>query len=364
MAANRFSTYTHFAPFFDRLIQDIGGARKHVHIQFFKYEDDEVGRQLGDLLAQKVAEGVEVRLLYDDFMCRKWRRLYRHLDTLGVHTAGFAPVHRPLPHPKDYYRNHRKVVVVDGCVAYTGGMNIAQRYRDGLDWGVWRDTMVRIEGPAAAGFGQVFVKDWMCATGQPLSEVDHPPLPGLETEQTVRVLFSDPGTHSHTLMRHTIELLDAARRYVWFESPYFIPPTEVMQALCRAARRGIDVRVLQPPRGDRGETTQWASRRTYATALDAGVRIGIYGSGFLHSKIIVSDDRTGVVSSCNIDPRSYRLCHEVAAVIEDAAYAAELREVFLADEAQSTYVDPSQWRRRPLRNRIAEGLSGIIASQL
>lgn len=364
MTEDHLSTYTRFAPFYEQLLTDIKAARQYVHIQFFKYEADSVGQQLGSLLAQKVSEGVEARLMYDDFVCSPWKWYYRRLAGQGVQTAGFAPVHWPFVHPRDYYRNHRKVIVVDGRIAYTGGMNIAERYLRGLDWGCWRDTMVRIEGPAAADLQRAFAADWGQATGQPLAAPLQAPTLPAGTGRRVTIITSDPPDRQRRLMRHTVRLLDEAERYVWFESPYFIPTREVMQAMCRAARRGVDVRVLQPPRGDRGETTRWASKRHYGEALDAGVKIGTYRQGFLHSKIIVSDDRVGVVSSCNIDPRSYRLCYEVAAEVRDERYAATLRDIFLADEAQSAYTDPAEWRRRPLKDRLFEALAGVISSQL
>lgn len=354
-------TYTSFGTFYNQLLADIGAARRHVHLQFFKYEPDSVGQQLGAALMRKAEEGVEVRLMYDALVCSSWRWYYRHLRSHGVQAAPFAPLHKPLPLPVDYYRNHRKVLVIDNHIAYMGGMNIAERYLHGLDWGCWRDTMIRLEGPAALQLQASFIDDWQRCTGQSLPLL---PTPSPSPHPCLRLLTSDPTRHDYSIMRHTVQLLDRAERYVWFESPYFIPTPEVMQAMCRAAKRGVDVRVLQPPRGDRGVVCQGASRHHYGKALDAGVRIGIYRPGFMHSKTIVSDDREAVVTSCNIDPRSYRLCHEVAAVVLSPAYAARLRDIFLADEAQSSYIDPAAWPSRPVAARIIESLCNIFSSQL
>ena len=355
------STYTTFGTFYQRLLSDIRNACQHVFLQFFKFEPDAIGQQLGAALISKARQGLDVRLLYDDFVCRRWRWYYRHLQSQGVSVAAFAPLHKPLPLPHDYFRNHRKNVSIDGAVAYTGGMNIAERYLHGLDWGCWRDTMIRLQGPESQLLQTCFLNDWNQCTSQADQGLSvHFPT----SESKISVITSNPIGRDRSHVQHTIRLLDEARRYAWFESPYFIPTKEVMHAMCNAAKRGVDVRVLQPPRGDKGEACQWASRHHYREAMDAGVRIGIYRAGFLHSKIIVSDDRVGVVSSCNIDHRSYRLCQEVAVAVDDPCYASQLRDIFAADEAQSSYIDPDKWKQRPLANRIEEKLFNITSSQL
>ena len=282
----------------------------------------------------------------------------------GVQTAGFNPVHWPIPTKRDYYRNHRKCIVLDGKVAYLGGYNLADRYVHGLEWGRWRDTMIRIEGPAVAQVQRMFLADWCFATGC------LPSLPRLFPrlvpvgQMPIRVVASGPIGDGPTLLDAYCRLLDDAQQYVWFESPYFIPPSSLLDSIIKAAERGVDVRVLQPPRGDNGETTQWASKRYYAEAMRSGVKIGVYAPGFLHSKIIVSDDRVGVVGSCNIDYRSLLLCEEVAAVVADSEFACQLRDVFLADESESHYIDPAEWNQRPIGHRLAEVSAGIIAKLL
>lgn len=361
---NHITTYTSLEAMFDTLLDDIGSARHHAHLQFFKFEDDATAHRIGDALAARAAAGVEARLLYDDFACIPWRPYYRQLEQRGVQTAGFGRIHWPHVQKADYYRNHRKLVVIDGRVAYLGGVNIADRYLHGLPWGCWRDTVVRIEGPAALAVQRVFVADWHYASGELLASPAYFPRVAPAGTTTVRLLTSGPIGPGPEILHYTVDLLDSAERYVWFESPYFIPPDELRLALGRAARRGVDVRVLLPPRGDNGETTQWASRSYFAEAMKAGVHLSIYQPGFLHSKIIVSDDRIGVVGSCNIDPRSYLLCQEVAAVVDDAAFATSLRDIYLADEAQALPVDPDTWSQRPCSYRIKESVSRLLASQL
>ena len=364
VGGNHITIFTDGVPLRDAVVADMQNVSSSIHLQFFKLEDDVSGRHLASLMAEKVAAGAETRVLYDDFMCYRWRSFYRRMRATGVQTAGFNPVHWPIPTKRDYYRNHRKCIVLDGKVAYLGGYNLADRYVHGLEWGRWRDTMIRIEGPAVAQVQRMFLADWSFATGC------LPSLPRLFPrlvpvgQMPIRVVASGPIGDGPTLLDAYCRLLDDAQQYVWFESPYFIPPSSLLDSIIKAAERGVDVRVLQPPRGDNGETTQWASRRYYAEAMRSGVKIGVYAPGFLHSKIIVSDDRVGVVGSCNIDYRSLLLCEEVAAVVTDTEFACQLRDVFLADESESHYIDPAEWNQRPIGHRLAEVSAGIIAKLL
>lgn len=364
VGGNHITIFTDGVPLRDAVDADMQNISSSIHLQFFKLEDDVSGRHLASLMAEKVAAGAEARVLYDDFMCYRWRSFYRRMRATGVQTAGFNPVHWPIPTKRDYYRNHRKCIVLDGKVAYLGGYNLADRYVHGLEWGRWRDTMIRIEGPAVAQVQRMFLADWCFATGC------LPSLPRLFPrlvpvgQMPIRVVASGPIGDGPTLLDAYCRLLDDAQQYVWFESPYFIPPSSLLDSIIKAAERGVDVRVLQPPRGDNGETTQWASKRYYAEAMRSGVKIGVYAPGFLHSKIIVSDDRVGVVGSCNIDYRSLLLCEEVAAVVTDTEFACQLRDVFLADESESHYIDPAEWNQRPIGHRLAEVSAGIIAKLL
>lgn len=361
---NRITTYTSLGAMYDTLLDDISSAEHHVHMQFFKFEDDPTAQRVGDALAARAAHGVEARLMYDDFVCRRWKRYYRQLETRGVATAGFGRVRWAWVRKTDYYRNHRKCVVIDGRIAYLGGFNIADRYLHGLPWGCWRDTMIRIEGPAALAVQRAFAADWRHAGRGLLADRAYFPAVAVAGTLPLHLITSGPIGPGPSIMHYTAQLLDTAERYVWFESPYFIPPTPLRQALLRAARRGVDVRVLLPPRGDRGEVTQWASKSYLAEMLDADVRFGFYQPGYLHSKLVVCDDRVAMVGSCNIDPRSYLLCQEVSAVVDDATFATELRDIYLADEAQSQIVDAARWAARSCGEKAMERISRTVASNL
>lgn len=357
-------TFTNFRAFLDSLLTDIQSAEHHIHMQFFKFEDDSVGRMIGEVMSSRAKAGIPVRLLYDDFCCHKWRTLYRDLESKGVETVGYEPLFLPFFKRSNYYRNHRKTIVIDGRIAYLGGMNVAERYLNGLDWGCWRDTMIRIEGSSAGGVQLSFLTDWNTASKQMVNGCEYYPLGDDRSESPVEIITSNPISKSYCIMDKTIEIIDSAEHYIWFESPYFIPPREVKRSMLAAVRRGVDLRILQPPRGDRGETTQLATKQHYAEFLEAGAKIGHYDKGYLHAKTIVCDDRVAMIGSCNIDPRSYRLCHEIAAVIHDETCVKEQRDIFLDDEGCSTYIDLSEWKKRPVIQKIKEKLASVISSQL
>lgn len=364
---NSLTTYTDFDNLVSAIEADVAGAQSYVHLLFFKYEDDPVGRRLGDLLARKAAEGVEVRLMYDDAVGKSRYSLYRDLRAAGLEVRGFGKMVIPFLRKKDNYRNHRKIVVVDGRIAYVGGMNIAERYGLGLSWGRWRDTQLRIEGPAAAACELAFATDWVredpSATADLSDARYYPEVPAAGASK-VDILCSGPIGDGPVIMERICRMLDESREYVWMESPYLIPTPQVRDSIIRAARRGVDVRIIIPPRGDRGILTPLATRAHVGEMLREGVRIWSYDPGYMHSKTIVCDGRYATVGSTNIDSRSYLLNLEVNAFIDDPAYEASLKEVFLADAAQSSEIDPAAWGHRPLLEKAAESFAKLFSYQL
>lgn len=364
---NSLSTFTDFDSLVSAIEADVAGAKSYVHLLFFKYEDDPVGRRLGNLLSRKAAEGVEVRLMYDDAVNKSRYPLYRDLRAAGLDVRGFGKMVIPFLRKKDNYRNHRKIVVVDGRVAYVGGMNIAERYGLGLGWGRWRDTQLRIEGPAAAACELAFATDWVHedpSAAAVLSDARYyPEVPASGTSK-VEILCSGPIGEGPVIMDRICRMLDESREYVWMESPYLIPTPQVRDSIIRAARRGVDVRLIIPPRGDRGVLTPLATKAYVGPMLREGVRIWLYDPGYMHSKTIVCDGRYATVGSTNIDSRSFLLDLEVNAFIDDPVYEASLKEIFLDDAARSSEIDPAAWARRPLPEKAAESFAKLFSYQL
>ena len=363
---NEIEVFTGFSSMLQAIEKDVEQAESYVHILFFKFEDDPVGRSLAGLLARKVAAGVEVRLMVDDAVNMGRRGFYRDMQADGIQVRGFSPLHIPLI-KSDNYRNHRKIVVVDGRVAYIGGMNIAERYGAGLDWGCWRDTQIRIEGPAVADCELAFALDWTHenAPGAAL-ELASPKYyaePVSKGGIDVDIVCSGPLGEGPVIMHRVCEILDSAREYAWLESPYLIPTKEVMASICAAARRGVDVRLIIPPRGDRGVLTPLATKAYIQEALDAGVRIATYDKGYMHSKTIVCDDKIVTVGSTNIDVRSYVLDLEINAFIYSTEFASRMKQVFLDDESVSTYIEPETWKKRPFFQKLAEQFAKLFSFQ-
>ncbi len=361
---NQIETYPDFRQMVQQLLEDIEEAEQFIHVQFFKFEGDVVGQSIGNALAKKAKEGVEVRLLYDDLANLKSKWYYRKLQEQGIEVCGFGPTHSPFLRKKDNYRNHRKVVVIDGKKGYLGGMNIADRYYQGLSWGEWRDTQIRIQGPAVAQLQQAFLSDWRYASGTLLASPHYFPKVESMGEIPVRVITSGPIGDGPTIMKEFCRMVDESQHYVYWESPYFIPTKEVMRSICNAARRGVDVRIILPPKGDRGIMTPLASKSYMQEALGAGVHIYFYQKGYMHSKIMVCDDCKATVGSTNIDPRSYLLDMEINAFIESIEYAKEIKKIFLADEKESELITPKKWSERPICHHIEERLARLFSAQL
>lgn len=360
IAGNATRLYTTFSAMWADMQTDIEDARESVHFQFFKFEDDQVGLQVSDLLIRKAREGVEVRVLYD--AAANWLvspRFFRRLRDNGVMVEPFNRIF-PFLTPFSNYRNHRKVVVIDGKVGYLGGMNIAERYKHGVHGGIWRDTHLRVSGPAVSELQTTFLMDWHFAAKRLVcSDKYYPPIApqGPTLMQIVSANPSDPWR----VMNQSLTLLIArSNRYVYLQSPYFLPTESLMNALCSAAQSGIDVRLMLPIRGDKGVLVPKAGCSFYERALRAGVRIYLYQNGYLHAKTAVSDDAIASIGSTNIDPRSLRLSFEVNAFIYDADVACQQRDIFFSDMQYCHALTLEEWQQRSRMERLKESVARLF----
>ena len=364
LAGNAVKCYLSFFPMLDDLVADLEQARDHIHFEFFKFEDDPSGRRVAEVLMRKAREGVAVRVQYDDLANLRRKKFYRGLKAAGVRVEPFIALTFPVLSSDTNFRNHRKVVVIDGKVGYMGGMNIAQRYGDGLSWGPWRDTHIRLEGPAVAEMQVAFLSDWRFSSNELLASPRYFPSCGAKGDTLVQVLASGPMDEWHVAMQGFVQLLAQARDYVYVQSPYFVPTAEVMLALKNAALSGVDVRVMIPRRGDGGPLVPLASKSYLAEVLAAGVKVYFYEKGFLHAKTIVADDVFASVGSTNVDVRSYHLDFEIDAYMYDTTMAAQLKEAFLGDMADATLVTPEAWAQRPRFEKFKESLARLFSPLL
>ena len=362
---NGIEFYTAFADMFQALKADIQAARHHIHLEFFQIESDPVGDELSDLLINKVKEGVEVRVIYDAAAC--WlvpRSFYRRMQNGGVQIKAFNPIF-PILSPFSNYRDHRKVVVIDGKIGFTGGMNIAERYLLGVRGGIWRDTHIRMIGPSVSELQTAFLSDWQFTRKEWIHDDVYYPVP-LRSDQNllIQMISSNP-TDSWRVMDLSIsQTIFSSRRYLYLQSPYFLPSESIRVSLHAAALSGVDVRVMIPTQPDKGHITINASRWYVEQMLQAGVRFYFYDNGYMHSKTIVSDDQVTSIGSVNIDSRSLSQAFEIDAFIYDREVALHQKQLFLDDIKFCHELDLKTWQQRPRWDRVKESFCHLLAPLL
>ncbi len=355
----------------------IDAATRTVHAEYYLIRSDATADWLRDRLVAAAARGVDVKLLVDGYgsfwLRRRWLRALRRA---GVKVAVFLPARLIFFQPMNL-RNHRKIVVVDGEIGFTGGINVGDEYRGRL--GPWRDTHLRLEGPSAARLESVFEQDWHFATGEHLPHLDDPgpddpappPSPGEEPGGAappargaiVTVVRSGPdleGGEREAIHRVFFSAITLARARVYITTPYFLPDRSIVVALQTAALRGVDVRLLFPGRSNH-KVVWLAGRSFYEDLLEAGVAIYEYGPGMIHAKTMVVDGGVALVGSANMDMRSFRLNFEVHTVIRDHGTARRLEGCFEADIAVSRRIDLDGFRRRPAALKVLEGAARLLS---
>ena len=361
---NRTEVFTDGLSMLSSLMKEIAKAEHHIHLQFYIFEDDPVGRLLRDLLIDKARQGVEVRLLYDDVGC--WRvphAFYDEMRGAGIEVRSFLKVLFPLFTSKVNYRNHRKIVVIDGRVAFTGGMNIALRYMKGFPWGVWRDTHIRIEGKAVYGLQTAFLTDWYVVDRTLITSSRYFPETGVCGDALIQIVTSDPIGEWRDIMQGLLIAITGSRKYFYIQTPYLLPTEPILLALKTASLAGVDVRIMIPERADT-RITHLGSLSYLDDMMRAGVKIYLYQKGFLHSKLMVSDDILSTVGSTNMDFRSFEHNFEVNAFMYDPASALTLKEIFLQDQRDAVLLQRKTWMKRPWYQKALESIVRLLAPLL
>ena len=364
---NEVSIFTDGYGFVSTLLYNIGQAQDHIHLDTYIIEDDPLGNLVADALIDKARQGVEVRLLYDDVGC--WRvkdRFFNRLKAAGIQVYAFMPVRFPAFTGKVNYRNHRKLCVIDGKVGFIGGMNIALRYVKGTASQTWRDTHLCIRGGAVYAIQRAFLVDWYFVSRTLVTDRRYyPPVDKtINNNCLTQIVTSSPVSPWPDIMQGYVRVLLQAHRYVYMESPYFLPTEPVLFAMRTAALAGVDVRLIVPRHGD-AKLVEWASRSYLMEVIEAGVKVYLYEPGFNHSKILVSDDNLSSCGSTNIDFRSFENNFEANAFFFNEGMALRLKKVFLTDQAQSTLVDDvSYFIKRPFLQRLLESLVRLLSPLL
>ena len=349
--------------FISELMEDIGRAKDHIHIDMYIFAEDPLGTMVADALIDKAGQGVEVRLIYDDVGC--WNvhhRFFERMREAGIEVRSFMPVHFPSFTSKVNYRNHRKIIVIDGNVGYIGGMNIAQRYVKGTGKLPWRDTMLRVSGGGVHALQRAFLVDWYFVDRTLLSDRKYyPRCENVTNNCLAQVVTSGPTTPYPEIMQGYVRIILGARRYLYLETPYFLPNESVLFALKTVALAGVDVRVLCPRRSD-ARFVEWASRSYLREIQEAGVKVSLYEAGFLHSKLLVCDDAITTCGSTNLDFRSFENNFEANIFFFDEGLALRMKNMFMRDLVQAVpFEDVCKQRGNGFFARLWESVTRMLS---
>ncbi|MEG2365723.1 MAG: cardiolipin synthase [Alistipes sp.] len=362
---SRLTPYVDGTAKMEALLEEIARAQDHIHLQYYIFADDQTGRRLQQALIAKAREGIEVRILYDDVGCNGVKRAF--FDAMrdeGIAVHAFLHVRFPLFTSKVNYRNHCKIVVVDGRVGFFGGMNIADRYvKDTAQGAAWRDTHFKLEGSAVHGLQASFLSDWSATTRIHLSSDRFYPAPISLTDNLMQIVTSGPFGQWRVLLQAVSFAFANAKRRIWIETPYFLPTEALQMALQTAALGDIDVRLMLPARSD-SKVVGLASHSFLDAVIRAGVKVSFYTPGFLHSKLLLIDDDLSMVGSANMDFRSFEHNFEIDAFIYDRAFNARLTEIYLRDLDQCQMIVPAQWLHRSRGLRLAESCMRLFSPLL
>ena len=364
---NRVDIFTDGYEFICSLLYNIGKAQHHIHLDTYIFEDDALGYLVADALIDKAEQGVEIRVIYDDVGCWKVKdSFFERMRDAGIDVHAFMPVRFPAFTSKVNYRNHRKLCVIDGKVGFIGGMNIAKRYVKGTGKQPWRDTHLRIEGGGVYALQRAFLIDWYFVDRTLVTNrVYYPPVDiHINNSCLVQVVTSSPIAPWPDIMQGYVRILLQAQKYVYMETPYFLPTEPVLFAMRTAALAGVDIRLMIPRKAD-AKLVEWASRSYVMEAIEAGVKVYLYMGGFNHSKLLVSDDNLCTVGSTNIDFRSFENNFEANAFFYDEEMAQRIKAIYLKDESQSILVDDvSYFVKRPFMKRLFESIVRLLSPLL
>ena len=327
--------YTNGTDKFKDLLEEIQKATHHIHIQYYIFCDDEIGKQVQQLLIKEA----------------------------GIEVYAFLRVAFPVFTSKVNYRNHRKIIVIDGKVGFMGGMNIADRYDKGPSWGTWRDTHFKFVGKGVHGLQSVFLIDWYVVSKKLLNDRIYYPAAEIYSDNIMQIATSGPVGQWRTLLQATIFMIANAKKYIFIQTPYFLPTEGLNQALQTAALGGVDVRLMLPKRSDT-RSANMASHSFIDEMVKAGVKVYLYKPGFLHSKLVVSDDALTSIGSANMDFRSFEHNFEINAFVYQKEFALQMKRIFTHDMHHCERLIPSRWLKRPLKQRMAESFMRLFSPLL
>jgi cardiolipin synthase len=364
-AGNQLTFYHEGDTAFPAMLDAIRAARHHIHLEMFIFQPDSLGQLFLDTLAQKAREGVQVRLLYDAMGThRLGRRLLESLWQAGGKSSVFLPINPFRRRIQINMRNHRKILVVDGQVGFVGGMNVGDEYRGRVArFGFWRDTQMKLEGPAVAQLQHVFAEDWDFAAGEDLRDAAYFPSVSAAGAHAVQIIDSGPDRELKSIREMYFAAVLRARQRVWIASPYFVPDDGLLDALCLAGYLGVDVRFLGLYQPDKW-IPFFAGRYYWREVLNAGVKVYQYTKGMMHSKVVLVDGQWASVGTANFDIRSLHLNFEVNALLYAPEAVALLEEAFRNDLKTAIRLDRHVFARRPFGGRLLDNACRLVSPVL
>lgn len=365
---NDIDIYTDGNKLYDDMIEDMKQATKFIHIQYYIIKDDVLFERIQQVLKEKAAQGVEVRILFDGMGCRTVKRqVWKKLNEAGIETAEFFPALLRRFQLRINYRNHRKIVVIDNKVGYVGGYNVGKEYI-GLDekFGYWRDTHLRIRGSSLVGLQFRFVLDWNYAAkenlfGNPVYYDNF--VPGERDFCKMQIITSGPDNGDMQIRDNYLRLIHKAKKSIYIQTPYFIPDEAIFDSLLIAIRSGIEVNVMIPCKPDH-PFVYWATYSYIGDLIMAGANCYTYDNGFLHAKGMVVDGKVFCYGTANMDIRSFELNFEVNAIVYNEDKAKEMEQCFIQDLAVCTQITKDIYAKRSLMIRIKEQVCRLLSPLL
>lgn len=349
---------------FEDMFEEIRKAKSFIHLEYFNFRNDSIANLLFSILSEKVKEGVEVRAMYDAFgNASNNQPINRHhhdsIASTGIQLVKWDPLCFPWVN-HIFPRDHRKIVVIDGRVGYTGGMNVADYYVNGLEGiGPWRDLHMHIEGSAVNELNKIFCSAWYDETGELLVDAKYFPQPIASGNKGVAIVDRVPHQTNKCIRQLYIDMFDNAETNVRLINPYFVPTTKVRRALRRCIERGVDVQIMISEKGDIPLTPN-ASHYVGRKMQKYGATVYLFQGGFHHSKMMTVDDKFCTVGSSNLDSRSLRCDYEINAVVFDKSFTAELNDMFFEDTKNSTLMSKQYYQNKSLWNRFVAWFGNLL----
>jgi cardiolipin synthase len=345
------------------MFAELEKAQNHIHIEYYIIRHDATGQKLKEILIRKARSGVKVRVIYDAVGSWKLSQGYiKEMRENGVEIKPFLPVALPFINNKLNYRDHRKIIVIDGRVGFLGGLNIGDEY---LGYhprlGKWRDTHLQLAGTSVYFLQVIFLLDWEFVSGQTLTDQESFfPETDVTGEKLIQIAASGPDSDWEAVRQSYFALINSAQKSIKITSPYLIPDEGILLALKTAALSGVDIKIILPGKPDH-KLVYWASQSYFEELIEAGIEIYVYQPGFIHAKIISVDGEVASLGSANLDMRSFQLNFEVNAMLYDQELVAKIDADFTKDLANSVKVDSVEFSRRPLISKMRQSAARLLS---